>query len=69
VQIIDGRTMLHLMTDQGRQSITLGAGMMVVVPQNAWHQFEAPEGVCVMTATPLPTEHVRVDIEDPRTLG
>jgi quercetin dioxygenase-like cupin family protein len=69
VQIVDGKTTLHLMTDQGRQSVTLGAGMMVVVPQNVWHQFEAPDGVCVMTATPQPTEHVRVDIEDPRTQG
>jgi quercetin dioxygenase-like cupin family protein len=69
VQIVDGATTLHLMTDQGRQSVTLGAGMIVVVPQNVWHQFEAPDGVSVMTATPQPTEHVRVDVEDPRTLG
>jgi quercetin dioxygenase-like cupin family protein len=67
VQIVDGATTLHLMTDEGRQSVTLGAGTMVVVPQNTWHQFEAPDGVCVMTATPQPTEHLRVDVEDPRT--
>jgi len=42
--------------------------MVVVVPQNAWHQFEAPDGVCVMTATPQPTEHLRVDVEDPWTV-
>ena len=69
VQIVDGTTTLHLMTDEGRQSLTLGAGMLVVVPQNTWHQFEAPNGVCVMTATPQPTEHVRIDVEDPRTMG
>ena len=57
----------HLMTAEGKQSVTLNAGMMVVVPQNTWHQFEAPDGVCVMTATPQPTEHLRVDVEDPRT--
>ena len=68
VQIIDGATTLHLMTAQGRQSVTLGAGMMAIVPQNTWHQFEAPDGVCVMTATPQPTEHVRLDVEDPRTM-
>jgi mannose-6-phosphate isomerase-like protein (cupin superfamily) len=62
-------TTLRLMTDQGRQSVTLSAGMMVVVPQNVWQQFEAPDGVCVTTATPLPTEHVRIDVEYPRTLG
>lgn len=65
VHIVDGTTTLHLITEEGRQSVTLGAGMLVVVPQNAWHQFEAPDGVCVMTVTPQPTEHVRVDVEDP----
>ena len=67
VQIVDGATTLHLMTAQGRQSMALTAGMMAIVPQNAWHQFEAPDGVCVMTATPQPTEHLRVDVEDPQT--
>ena len=68
VQIVDGATTLHLMTAEGRQSLALRAGMMAIVPQNTWHQFEAPDGVCVMTATPQPTEHVRVDVADPRTL-
>jgi quercetin dioxygenase-like cupin family protein len=56
VQIIDGATTLHLMTGEGRQSLLLGAGMVAIVPQDTWHQFEAPDGVCVMTATPQPTE-------------
>ncbi len=68
VHIIDGATTLHLMTEEGKQSLTLSAGMMAIVPQNMWHQFEAPDGVCVMTATPQPTEHQRIDIEDPSTL-
>jgi quercetin dioxygenase-like cupin family protein len=38
VQIVDGATTLHLMTAEGKQSVTLSAGMMVVVPQNTWHQ-------------------------------
>ncbi len=67
VQIVDGTTTLHLMTEQGRQSIALSAGMIAIVPQGTWHQFEAPGGVCVMTATPQPTEHLRIDVEDPRT--
>ena len=67
VQVIDGATTLHLITEAGRESLTLTAGMLAVVPRNAWHQFEAPDGVCVMTATPQPTEHRRVDIEDPRS--
>lgn len=69
VQVIDGTTTLHLITTEGRQSLTLTAGMLTVVPQNAWHQFESPDGVCVMTATPLPTDHVRTDVEDPRSVA
>jgi quercetin dioxygenase-like cupin family protein len=68
VQVVDGATTLHLMTAEGRQSVALRAGMLAIVPRNTWHQFEAPDGVCVMTATPQPTEHVRVDVEDPRTM-
>jgi quercetin dioxygenase-like cupin family protein len=68
VHIVDGATTLHLITDEGRQSLTLTAGMMTIVPRNAWHQFEAPDGVSVMTATPQPTEHLRVDVADPRTV-
>jgi quercetin dioxygenase-like cupin family protein len=69
VQIVDGATTLHLMTAEGRQSLALSAGMVAIVPQNTWHQFDAPGGVCVMTTTPQPTEHLRVDVEDPRTMG
>jgi mannose-6-phosphate isomerase-like protein (cupin superfamily) len=67
VYIVNGMTTLHIITPRGRESVSLNAGMMAIVPQNAWHQFEAPDGVCVMTATPEPTEHLRVDVEDPRT--
>src|SRR5215472_306575 len=69
VQIVDGATILHLMTEAGRQSLQLSAGMMAIVPQGTWHQFEAPDGVALMTATPQPTEHLSVDVADPRTLG
>jgi hypothetical protein len=63
VYVFEGATTLHLMTDQGKQSMTS------IVPKGVWHQFEAPDGVCVMTATPQPTEHLRVDVEDPRSAG
>ena len=69
VQIVDGSATLHLITPEGRQSVPLRGGMLIVVPQNTWHQFEAPDGVCVMTATPQPTEHLRADVDDPRTAG
>ena len=69
VQIADGATILHIMEDGGPQSFALSAGMVAIVPQNTWHRFEAPDGVSLMTATPQPTEHLTVDVEDPRTLG
>jgi mannose-6-phosphate isomerase-like protein (cupin superfamily) len=68
VQIVDGATTFHFVTEDGPQSRELKAGMMVVVPQGMWHRFESADGVTVMTATPKPTEHLTVDVEDPRTL-
>jgi len=68
VQIVDGSATLHLMTEDGPKTFGLSAGMLVIVPQGTWHRFHAPEGVTVVTATPKPTEHLTVDVEDPRTL-
>jgi mannose-6-phosphate isomerase-like protein (cupin superfamily) len=68
VQIVDGATTFHFVTNDGPESRELKAGMMVVVPQGMWHRFESADGVTVITATPKPTEHLTVDVEDPRTL-
>src|SRR5438270_12176597 len=68
VQIVEGATTLHIMTEDGPQSLSLKAGMMAIVPQNTWHRFEAPDGVSLMTATPQPTEHLTVTVDDPRAL-
>jgi mannose-6-phosphate isomerase-like protein (cupin superfamily) len=69
VQIVDGSTTLHLMTENGLETHEVSAGMVVVVPQNTWHRFHAPNGVSIVTATPRPTEHLTVDVDDPRTLS
>ena len=69
VQILDGETILRLMTSEGLRSLRLKAGMMAIVPQSMWHQFESAHGVSVMTATPQPTDHIRADVDDPRTAG
>ena len=69
VQVVDGAATLHLMTENGPQAHELSAGMIAIVPQNTWHRFHAPDGVSLITATPKPTEHLTVDIEDPRTLS
>ena len=68
VQIVEGSATLHIMTDDGPTSYPVGAGMMIIVPQGTWHRFHSPEGVSLLTATPKPTEHLTVDVEDPRTL-
>ena len=68
VQILDGSATLHIMTEDGPKSHAVSAGMMVIVPQGTWHRFHSPEGVSLLTATPKPTEHLTVDVEDPRSL-
>jgi mannose-6-phosphate isomerase-like protein (cupin superfamily) len=68
VQIVDGAAIMHVMTDDGPQTHKLRAGMIVIVPQGTWHRFESAEGVTLMTATPKPTEHLTIDIDDPRQL-
>jgi len=68
VQIVEGSATLHIITEDGPQSYPVSAGTLVVVPQNTWHRFHSPDGVGLVTATPKPTEHLTVDVEDPRTL-
>jgi mannose-6-phosphate isomerase-like protein (cupin superfamily) len=69
VQIVDGSTSVDIIVDDKVETHQLDAGMTVVVPQGAWHRFHAPDGVSIVTATPRPTEHLTVDVEDPRTLS
>jgi mannose-6-phosphate isomerase-like protein (cupin superfamily) len=68
VQIVEGATTLYIMTADGPQSYALSAGMIAIVPQGSWHRFQSPDGVTLVTATPKPTEHLTVDVEDPRAL-
>ena len=68
VQVVDGATTFHIMTEDGPRSFALKAGMVVIVPQGAWHRFEAPDGVSLMTTTPQPTQHLTFANDDPRTL-
>jgi mannose-6-phosphate isomerase-like protein (cupin superfamily) len=67
VHILDGSTTLDIVEGDGPpQSFSLRAGMVAIVPQGAWHRFISPDGVTLMTATPLPTDHIRLDVDDPR---
>jgi mannose-6-phosphate isomerase-like protein (cupin superfamily) len=69
VQIVEGSCTVHLMTANGLETHEVTAGATIVVPQNTWHRFHAPNGVGIVTATPRPTEHLTVDVDDPRTLS
>jgi len=64
VQVIDGMTEITILTDDGPETHELTAGSFIVVPQGLWHRFNTPDGVTVMTATPMPTDHSNA--EDPR---
>lgn len=66
VYILEGETVLRLLTDDGPQNQQLRAGMMMIVPQGVWHRFESETGVTLMSVTPQPTDHPEVDVEDPR---
>lgn len=64
VHVLAGETRITLLTDAGPQEVTLQAGMLIVVPQGCWHRFHAPDGVTLLTITPMPTDHSTA--EDPR---
>src|SRR5260370_40150955 len=69
VHILDGTATLEIVCDDGPpQAIALRAGAIAIVPQGAWHRFHAAKGVTMMTATPLPGEHIELDVDDPRTV-
>ena len=67
IHILDGSATLDVICGDGSpQRFTLGAGMIAVNPQGAWHRFQSADGVTLMTATPLPSEVIEDDVEDPR---
>ena len=41
----------------GEQVHKLESGDMLVVAKGQWHRFDTPDGVKVMSVTPLPTDH------------
>ena len=69
VQIVEGSATLHVITEDGPTTYPVSAGAMVIIPQGTWHRFHSPDGVGLLTATPKPTEHLTVDVADPRTLS
>ena len=65
VYVIEGAATLHVVTDAGTQSFPVDAGKLAIVPAGAWHRFDYPDGVALMTITPGRGEYVRADVDDP----
>ena len=57
VMVLEGRTTIVFLTDDGELAAALGPNELVIVPQATWHRFETPEGVKVLSVTPQPTDH------------
>ena len=69
IHILDGSATLEIGCDDGPpKSFALGAGMVAVNPQGAWHRFQSSEGVTLMAATPFPSEVIELYVDDPRTV-
>jgi mannose-6-phosphate isomerase-like protein (cupin superfamily) len=68
VYVLDGAATLEIVEKDGLQSFALAAGMIAIVPQGAWHRFHSADGATMMTATPFPSRHVELDVDDPRTV-
>ncbi len=59
VTVVSGSTTMTMLIDGEEVPYLMGPGQLIIVPQNTWHRFDAPDGVRVMTVTPQPTEHHR----------
>jgi quercetin dioxygenase-like cupin family protein len=69
IHVLDGAATLEILGEDGPQSFALRAGMIAVNPQGAWHRFQSSKGVTLMAATPLPSEVIELDVDDPRTVA
>jgi len=57
VMILDGRTTIFFLTDEGELAASLDTNELVIVPRATWHRFETPVSVTVLSVTPQPTDH------------
>jgi mannose-6-phosphate isomerase-like protein (cupin superfamily) len=68
IHILNGTKTLEIVCDDGPPKLfELHAGMIVVIPQGAWHRSYA-EGTTTMSAVPFPGENIEADVDDPRTV-
>jgi mannose-6-phosphate isomerase-like protein (cupin superfamily) len=65
VYVVEGDATLHVVSEAGSQSFPVSAGKLAIVPAGAWHRFDYPQGVTLLTITPGRSEFVRADVVDP----
>jgi mannose-6-phosphate isomerase-like protein (cupin superfamily) len=66
IHVLAGTRILDIVCDAGPpKSFELRAGMIVVVPQGAWHRFRSRDFGMLISAT-IPGPHVELDVADPR---
>ena len=66
VCVLDGTATLDIVQQDGPRSFALAAGMIAIIPRNAWHRFHSAGGRTTMSAT-IPGDHIDLDVADPRT--
>src|SRR5262245_4199325 len=66
VHVLDGTATLDILLQDGPHSYALRAGMIAIVPPDAWHRFRSTEGKTTMSAV-IPGDHIDLDVDDPRT--
>jgi mannose-6-phosphate isomerase-like protein (cupin superfamily) len=66
--VLDGTMTVDVLEKDGPRSVTLGTGMIGIVPPLAWHRVHSADGMSVFSAT-MPGGHIELDVEDPRTAG
>jgi mannose-6-phosphate isomerase-like protein (cupin superfamily) len=66
--VLDGALTVDIVVQDKVQSLSVGTGMIAVVPPAAWHRVRSADGVTVMSAT-IPGDHIDLDIPDPRSTG
>ena len=66
IHILEGTRTLEIVCDDGPpRSFELRAGMIAVVPKEAWHRFHSV-GVGTVLSAVLPGDHIELDVDDPR---
>ena len=66
IYVLDGAAILEMVCDEGPpKSFALGARIITVIPQGAWHRFHSSKGLTQMAATPFPGQTIEPNVDDP----